>query len=57
MGHGSGPSMTSCTPVAWLVKGINKIMREEGERIGLRIKVMEESGTSHQIQPLRVPIP
>ena len=34
------------TPVAWLVKGIARIMREEGERVGLRIKVMEESGTS-----------
>ena len=34
------------TPDGWLVKGINKIMREEGERIGLKIKVVEESGTS-----------
>ena len=34
------------TPDGWLVKGINKIMREEGERIGLNIKVVEESGTS-----------
>ena len=34
------------TPDGWLVTGINKIMREEGERIGLRIKVVEESGTS-----------
>ena len=33
------------TPDGWLVKGINKIMREEGERIGLWIKVVEESGT------------
>ena len=45
------------TPVACLVKGIYKIMREEGERVGLRIKVVEESGTSHQIRPLRVPVP
>ena len=43
------------TPDAWLVKDINKIMREEGERVKLRIK--EESGTSHQIRPLRVPVP
>ena len=34
------------TPDGWLVKGITKIMREEGERIGLSIKVVEESGTS-----------
>ena len=34
------------TPDGWLVKGIAKIMREEGERVGLRIKVVEESGTS-----------
>ena len=34
------------TPDGWLTSGINKIMREEGERIGLRIKVVEESGTS-----------
>ena len=34
------------TPDGWLVKGITKIMREEGERIGLNIKVVEESGTS-----------
>ena len=34
------------TPDGWLTKGINKIMKEEGERIGLRIKVVEESGTS-----------
>ena len=34
------------TPDGWLVKGITKIMREEGERVGLRIKVVEESGTS-----------
>ena len=33
------------TPVAWLVKGIYKIMRAEGERVGLWIKVVEESGT------------
>ena len=45
------------TPVAWLVKDIYKIMREEDERVGLRIKVVEESGTSHQIRPLRVPVP
>ena len=37
------------TAVAWLVKGITRIMREEGERVGLQIKVMEESGTFHQI--------
>ena len=34
------------TPDGWLVKGITRIMREEGERVGLRIKVVEESGTS-----------
>ena len=34
------------TPDGWLVNGVNKIMREEGERIGLMIKVVEESGTS-----------
>ena len=45
-GHGSGYSMTSRRPDGWLVKGITKIMREEGERVGLRIKVVEESGTS-----------
>ena len=38
--------MTSRRPDGWLVKGITKIMREEGERVGLRIKVVEESGTS-----------
>ena len=43
------------TPDAWLVKGIEKIMREEGKRVRLWIKVMEERGTSHQIRPLRVP--
>ena len=37
------------TPDGWQVKGFNKIMREECERVGLRIKVVEESGTSHQI--------
>ena len=35
------------TPDGWLVKGITKIMREEGQRVGLNIKVVEESGTSH----------
>ena len=30
----------------WLTTGINKIMIEEDERIGLRIKVVEENGTS-----------
>ena len=34
------------TPDSWLVKGITKIMSEEGERIGLTIKVVEESSTS-----------
>ena len=34
------------TPDGWLVSGINNIMKEEGEKIGLRIKVVEESGTS-----------
>ena len=34
------------TPDSWLTTGINQIMREEGERIGLKIKVVEESGTS-----------
>ena len=34
------------TPDGWLVKGITKIMREEGQKIGLSIKVVEESGTS-----------
>ena len=34
------------TPDGWLVKGITKIMREEGQRVGLNIKVVEESGTS-----------
>ena len=34
------------TPDGWLVKGITKIMREEGQRVGLIIKVVEESGTS-----------
>ena len=34
------------TPDGWLVKGITKIMKEEGARIGLNIKVIEESGTS-----------
>ena len=31
------------TPEGWLVKGISKIMKEEGARIGLSIKVIEES--------------
>ena len=30
----------------WLVKGVTKIRREGGERVGLRIKVVEETGTS-----------
>ena len=34
------------TPDGWLVKGITSIMREEGERIGLSVKVVEESGTA-----------
>ena len=34
------------TPDGWLVKGIMKIMREEGERVRLNINVVEESGTS-----------
>ena len=33
------------TPDGWQVKGFNKIMREECERVGLRIKFVEESGT------------
>ena len=34
------------TPDSWNVKGINKIMWKECERVGLRIKVVEESSTS-----------
>ena len=34
------------TSDGWLVKAITKIRREEGQRIGLNIKVVEESGTS-----------
>ena len=34
------------TPDGWLVKGINKVIRLEGMRIGLKIKVVEESSTS-----------
>ena len=34
------------TPDGWLVKGIKQIVREEAGRVGLRIKVVEESGTS-----------
>ena len=34
------------TSDGWLVNGINKIMKEEGKKIRLRIKVVEESGTS-----------
>jgi len=34
------------TPDGWLVNGINKIIKEEGDKIGLRIKVVEESGNS-----------
>ena len=34
------------TPDGWLVKGIKQIVREEAGRIGLKIKVVEESGTS-----------
>ena len=34
------------TPDGWLVKGIKQIVREEAGRIGLRIKVVEESSTS-----------
>ena len=33
------------TEGSWLVNGIKKIMREEGERIGFNIKVVEKSGT------------
>ena len=29
----------------WLANGVKKIMREEGERIGFKIKVVERSGT------------
>ena len=34
------------TPDGWLVKGIKQIVKEEAGRIGLKIKVVEESGTS-----------
>ena len=33
------------TEGSWLVNGVKKIMREEGERIGFKIKVVEKSGT------------
>ena len=33
------------TEGSWLVNGIKKIMQEEGERIGFKIKVIEKSGT------------
>ena len=33
------------TEGSWLVNGNKKIMREEGERIGFKIKVVEKSGT------------
>ena len=34
------------TPGGVLLKGIQKIVREEGEKIGLNIRVSEQSGTS-----------
>ena len=34
------------TPSGTLVKGIQKIVKEEGEKIGLNIRVSEQSGTS-----------
>ena len=33
------------TEGSWLVNGVKKIMQEEGERIGFKIKVVEKSGT------------
>ena len=50
------------TADGWLVSGINKIMKEEGERIGLRITSLAPPGhlpwlPPDQPRPLRVPIP
>ena len=33
------------TEGSWLVNGVKKIMQEEGQRIGYKIKVVEKSGT------------
>ena len=33
------------TEGSWLINGVKKIMKEEGERIGFNIKVVEKSGT------------
>ena len=33
------------TEDSWLVNGVKKILREEGQRIGFNIKVVEKSGT------------
>ena len=47
----------SATPDGWLVKGITKIMSDEGERVGLRIKVVEEHLTRPDLSALRVKAP
>ena len=38
------------TEGSWLVNGVKKIMKEEGERIGFNIKVVEKSGTPLQVR-------